>query len=98
MTETTLTFEVVSDPAAKDRAARQMDQFRQYLAWLQEHWSEILPQVRGKYLAVAGREAFISADPLDAWSRARAAHPEDLGAFSQFVLAGQGPRIYANRR
>ena len=47
------------------------------------------------FVAVAGQEAFIASTPDEAWTTARAAHPEDDGALCQYVFPGKGPRIYA---
>lgn len=49
-------------------------------------------------MAVAGQEAFIADTHEEAWAKARAAHPDDDGAISQYVRFARGPRIYANRR
>ena len=52
---------------------------------------------RGKFVAVAGQEAFIADTPEEAWAWAAKTHPEDDGALIRHVRVGQGPRIYANR-
>jgi hypothetical protein len=57
----------------------------------------LLPRAYGKFLAVAGQEAFLADTPEEAWALARAAHPDDDGAFSRYVRPPGGPRIYANR-
>ena len=54
------------------------------------------PQARGKFLAVVGQQAFVAETPEEAWALAKAAHPEDDGAISQYVRPEQGPRIYAH--
>lgn len=91
-----LILEEVHD--ATDEAGRQAqrERARRNSAWLQAHWSELLPDVRGKFLAVAGQEAFVADTPEEAWAQAQAAHPEDDGAISQYVFADQGPRIYGH--
>ncbi|MGH2587026.1 MAG: hypothetical protein ACRDJE_19095, partial [Dehalococcoidia bacterium] len=66
--------------------------------WLQAHWADVLPQARGRFLAVAGQEAFIADTVEDAWAMAMAAHPGDSGALLQYVRPERGPRIYADRR
>jgi hypothetical protein len=71
-----------------------MQQFNRNSAWLNLHWKDILPKAAGKFIAIAGEEAFVSETHQEAWSRAKAAHPEDLGTFSQFVPSGKGPRIF----
>jgi hypothetical protein len=54
------------------------------------HWSDLLPQARGKFLAVAGQEAFLADIPEEAWAQAQAAHPEDDGALCQYVFPEGG--------
>lgn len=44
--------------------------------WLEAHWAEVLPQARGKFLAIAGQEAFIADTPAEAWAWVDAVHPE----------------------
>jgi hypothetical protein len=96
--EPRLTIEEVNDPAEIARSQRQDQRARQNSDWLQAHWAEILPQARGKFVAVAGQEAFIADTADEAWRLARTAHPEDNGAISQYVFPEGGPRIYAHRR
>jgi hypothetical protein len=90
-------IEEVSDPREIARSRAQHERFQQNSKWLQSHWSDVLPQARGRFLAVAGQEAFVADTPKDAWAMAEAAHPEDNGAFVQYVRPERGPRIYANR-
>jgi hypothetical protein len=92
------TMEIETDPeelalshAVHQRAKLNSD-------WLQSHWADILPEARGKILVVAGQEAFVADTHAEAWAKARAAHPEDEGAISQYVPFARGPRIYARRR
>jgi hypothetical protein len=97
MPEYVLTMEVVepADVNPQDRA--QLERFKRNSDWLQSHWADLLPQARGKHLAVAGQEAFIADTPEEAWALARAAHPEDDGVLSQYVFPNTWPRIYAYR-
>jgi len=52
-----------------------------------------VPQARGKFLAVAGQEAFLADTAAAAWAWVEARHPEDDGAVVQYVRPQQGPRI-----
>jgi hypothetical protein len=88
--------EETSDAKASDRFRARDEQARGNSAWLQAHWPDLLPQARGKFLVVAGQEAFVAQTMEAAW--ARAAHPEDEGALGQYVRPEKGPRVYANRR
>ncbi len=91
-------IEEITDPVeiAKDR--EQHEEFKRNCHWLQEHWAELLPGARGRFIAVAGQEAFLADSPQEALKLAECAHPADKGIFMQYVLPSQGPRIYGNRR
>lgn len=93
-----LTIEEVSDPDEIARTLIQDERHRRNIAWLQAHWSEVLPQARGKFLAVAGQEPFIASTPAAAWAWVDATHPEDNGAIVRYIPLEPGPRIYADRR
>jgi len=97
MREPVFQIEVVNDPVEVARCKAQDERARRNSDWLQSHWANLLPQTQGKFVAVAGLEAFIANTPEEAWAMARAAHPEDDGALGQYVFSGPGPRIYENR-
>jgi hypothetical protein len=96
MSEPVFQIEEVNDPVEVARCKAQDERARRNIDWLQSHWADLLPEARGKFVAVAGQEAFIAGTPEEAWAMARAAHPEDNGALSQYVFPGEGPRIYEN--
>ena len=91
-------IEEVTDPVEIARSKAQSDQFRRNTHWIESHWGDVLPQARGKFLAVAGQEAFLADSPRDAYDLAKAAHPEDNGVFLQYIRTDTGPRIYAHQR
>jgi hypothetical protein len=91
------TIEVITDPAAVARGRAQDERAQRNSDWLQGHWKDLLPRARGKFVAVAGQEAFIADSPKEAWAWAACVHPEDDGALVQFVFATPGPRLYGNR-
>jgi hypothetical protein len=97
MIESKFILEEVTDPAEIARSRAQDERAGRNYAWLQAHWQDVLPQARGRFLAVAGQEAFIADAPAEAWKTARDAHPEDDGAISQYVPREGGPRIYDHR-
>lgn len=97
MNEPHFIIEEVNDPAERARGHAQDERARRNDTWLRAHWSEIVPQARGRHLAVAGQEAFIADTPQEAWAMAMAAHPDDDGAVLQYIIPHQGPRIYADR-
>jgi hypothetical protein len=98
MNENPITMEVVDAADASPQRRAQMERFKRNSEWLQAHWPDLLPQARGKHLAVAGRQAFIADTPEEARAMAKAAHPEDDGSFGQYVFPNTWPRIYAHRR
>jgi hypothetical protein len=98
MIDSHLILEEVNDPAVIKRVRAQNERFKRNSDWLQAHWADLLPQARGKHLAVAGQQAFIADTPAEAWAMAKAAHPDDDGAFGRYVFPNTWPRIYANRR
>jgi hypothetical protein len=97
MTSPLFTLEEVTDPVAIARSQDQNDQHRRNSEWLQAHWADLLPQALGRFVAVAGQEAFLADTPETAWAWVAAAHPEDRGAFVRYLRPAQGPRIYAHR-
>ena len=93
-----LILEEVNDPAEAARCRAHLEAFQRNSEWLETRWPELLPQARGRHLAVAGQEGFIADTSEKAWAWAEAKHPEDNGAFVRYVIPEKGPRIYAHRR
>jgi hypothetical protein len=98
MTDRDFVIEEVTDPDEIQRSQDQDARHRRNSAWLQTHWGDVLPQARGKFVAVAGQEAFIAETPAEAWAWVDATHPEDNGAIVRYVRPQRGPRLYADRR
>jgi hypothetical protein len=92
-----LTVEFGPPSADASKVLARMGRAQRNSEWLQAHWGDLLPQTLGKYVAVAGEEAFIADSPGQAWAWARQTHPEDDSATVQYVNPQQGPKIYANR-
>jgi hypothetical protein len=74
-----------ADPVEAEGRRLQMERARRNSDWLQSHWAGLLPQARGKFVAVAGAEGMIAETPEDAWAWVRQVHPEDDGAIVQFI-------------
>ena len=87
----------VTDPAQVARCRDQDERARRNSAWLQAQWPALPPRAHGKFVAVAGQEAFIADTAHEAWGMARAAGPQDDRAINQYVFPQGGPRIYAYR-
>src|SRR3954447_21684348 len=92
-----LTVEVGPPPADPAPILARMERSRRNSQWLQAHWGDLLPQAVGKYVAVAGEEAFIADTPQEAWAMAKRAHPEDDSTTIHYVNPHRGPKIYAHR-
>src|SRR5262249_24572942 len=91
-----LTIEEVRDPNVTETARVRAEQGRVNADWLEGHWTELLPQARGRFIAVAGGEGIVAETAPAAWAWVDQNHPGDAGAFVQYVPSGQGPRVYAN--
>lgn len=98
MIEPAFIIEEVSEPNEVMRSRAQDERHHCNSKWLQAHWAEVLPQARGKFLAVAGQESFIADTPAEAWAWVKATHPEDNGAIVRYIRAEAGPRIYVDHR
>src|SRR5215510_12921683 len=85
MNEPVFIIEEVTDPNEIAHARAQDERHRRNNEWLQAHWADVLPQARGKFLAVAGQEPFIADTPAAAWTWIDAAHQEDDGAIVQYI-------------
>ena len=88
-------IEEVNDPDAVARLLAQDERARRNEFWLQSHWSELLPSARGRFIAIAGQEAFIADTAEEARAMAKVAHPDDDGVIDQYVRPELGPRIYS---
>ena len=97
VTEPKVVIEEVTDPVEIARHREQHEQFERNSDWLEGHWNKLLPQARGKFIAVAGQEVFLADTPEDARRLAEMAHPKGKGILVRYVLARKGPRIYGNR-
>jgi len=97
MGDSRITVESLSNAEGLTPFTEQLQRARLNRDWLEAHWSELLPSARGKFLAVAGQQAFVADTPEEAWNMAEAAFPNDDGAFVQFVRSLEGPRFYANQ-
>lgn len=97
-TENSVVIEEITDPVLAAEIVEQDRRHRLNWEWLEGHWHELAPQARGKFVAVAAQEAHIADTVEEAWDWVRTKHSEDNGGFVQYVLAKEGPRIYANRR
>jgi hypothetical protein len=92
-----LVFEEVTDPEQIARHRAQDERHARNLKWLESHWNE-LPNVRGRFVAVADEQPFVADTSDDAWRWAHTHHPDDDGAIVLLVPAERGWRIYANCR
>lgn len=92
-----ITFQEITDAAVAEEHRDQREQFARNSQWLEGHWADLLPRARGRFIAVAGQEAFVADTPEDAWDWTSRVHPEDKGPVVQYVFPSEGPRSYAHR-
>jgi len=92
-----IVLEVITDPVEIAKEREQSVAFHRNDSWLREHYAEVIPDARGRYLAVAGREAFIADTSSEAIALATSAHPDDQGMIIRYISPHRGPKIYANR-
>ena len=92
-----LTVEENNDPVHYAEVCALHERTMRNTTWLAAHWPDLLPGARGRFVAVAGQEAFVADSPEEAWKLAKAAHPDDDGAIMQYVRKEIYPRIYASR-
>jgi uncharacterized protein YbdZ (MbtH family) len=85
MIDSPIIMEEVAEPDRIARARAHDQRLKRNLDWLNAHWDDLLPQARGRYVAVAGQEPFVADTYADAWAMATAAHPDDDGAWGQYV-------------
>lgn len=86
-------FDEAIDPEEERRFRAQSKRIARNSQWLEAHWSE-LSAARGRFIAIAGEEAFIADSDAEARALARTAHPDDDGVLVQYVWPTNGPRIY----
>ncbi len=92
-----LVVEEETDAAVVAHALARNEQFERNWAWLEAHATEIYGH-RGKFICIAGEQLFVADSVEEAYSQARAAHPEDDGAFTRYIPVERLTRIYADRR
>jgi hypothetical protein len=97
MSEPRYVIEEVTDSEHTARIRAQLERFSRNSDWLAANWADVLPQARGRHIAVACQQAFIADTPEQALALAKAAHPDDDGLLLRYVPAQLGPRIYAHR-
>src|SRR5438874_6907720 len=97
-TEIEMIVDAPMSPEDLARFRKQMEQFRKNLDWYEGHALEIGRQYAGKFICVAGQQVFSADTSKEARAKGRAAHPEDDGAFGEYVRVEKGPIVYAPRR
>lgn len=96
--ESAVFMEEIADPVLTAELLEQDRRHRRNWEWLESHWQDVMPQARGKFVAVAAQEAHVANTVEEAWNWVRTKHPEDNGGFVQYIPAKEGPRIYAHLR
>jgi hypothetical protein len=93
-----ITMEEVTDPKEIAQSQAQHERHRRNVDWLESHWDDVLPQARGRFVAVANQQAFMAETSGEAWAWIDAHHPGDNGGFVHYVPTHTGPRNYPYRR
>ncbi len=93
-----IVIEEVTDPEEIARHRIGMEHFRRNLDWWDANRQAFLPHGWGRYVAIAGQQAFLADTPAAAWAWVRAQHPEDQGPWVHYLKPAKGPRIYAHHR
>jgi len=96
VTAADLIIEAIDEPARTAMARAQIERGWRNIDWLAAHWASLLPQARGRFVAVAEQEPHLADSADEAWAWAKAAHPNDDGAIVQYVRLEEGPRVYAH--
>ena len=86
-------MDVVTDPAEVARFREQFAQFKRNSDWLQAHAHEVYSQNRGRYIFIAGQEAFAGHTAEEARAAAEAKHPDDQGSFGQYIPPEKRARV-----
>jgi len=93
----TVVMEEETDAVEIAQALARHRRFERNWAWLEAHATEVYSH-RGKFICIAGEQLFVTDAVEEAYARARAAHPDDDGAFSRYVPRERLARIYVDRR
>lgn len=88
----------VTDEQDLAAARERRRQFDRNSDWLQQHIAEVYAQHRGKFVCIAGAEAFFGDTVQGAVSLATAAHPDDQGWFTRYIPLVNMARVYASQR
>jgi hypothetical protein len=89
---------VEGTPEERARNVARSKAFWANTEWLSQQWDRLLPDARGKYVAVADREAFVAPTYAEAVAWIKANHPGDPGAFVEYVSPRQELRTRAYPR
>jgi hypothetical protein len=88
-----VTVEIETDPVEIERSRAQQAQADANWDWLRSRLVELAVGNRGRYLCVAGQQAFIADTPVEARRLAREAHPDDKGIVSHYFRTSTLPLI-----
>jgi len=91
-------MEEVTDPDELAQAQAQRERFDRNWAWFKAQATEVYERFRGQCVVIAGEEIFTANEPAEAWTLAKAAHPEDDGSFIIYVPREKAPRVYGYQR
>ena len=90
-----MVMEVVTDPDVCAALARRKELYDRNCDWLDEHVAEVYSH-RGKFVCIAGQEAFVADCVKEAVNAAKAKYPEDDGRFSLFIPLRKALHVHAH--
>src|SRR4051812_42909161 len=92
-----ITISEVTDPVKIEQHRRVRESAQKNWDWFAAHQEALLPHGFGKYVAVAGQEAYLADTAEEASEWINRTHPDDLGSLLEYLMPPTGPRIYSPR-
>ena len=86
-------IEEVTDPVENERARAHRARANANWEWFWPRVAELAVCNRGRYVCVAGQQAFIADTPVEAVKLAREAHPDDDGRIRYYFRPSNLPVI-----
>ena len=72
-------------PEERARNVARSTAFWRNVEWLEQQWDRLLPGARGQYVAVANQQAFVAPNRREAQQWIAVNHPDDPGAYIDYV-------------
>jgi hypothetical protein len=89
---------IEANSAQAARATNGLSSLNRNMQWWSAHGEALIPELKEKFIAVAGEELFVADSRCRVQQLASEAHPEDEGVFVLDLTSSFFPRLYAVRR